>query len=281
MKHLVLTFTITCVIGALALYYFGQKIHRTADTPAAGLGPIASNPQPGQISGSEAAEQLAHEVMGKAEPGSPSTSSRQTVGSEVATKGSSNLVFQQLLQTLLSPQASFDQKQGVWQQLKDSGKMDLAITDLEQRAAANPNSAEYPAILGQAYLQKAGMLKDIRAQGILGMKADQSFDVALNLDPANWDAGFWKAAAMSYWPPQLGKGQEVLERLAELIKWQEAQPPQPQFTQTYVLLGEQYQRQGYADYAKQIWQRGVEFFPNNSQLQAKLTQLQPEPAAAR
>jgi tetratricopeptide (TPR) repeat protein len=185
-----------------------------------------------------------------------------------------------MMQTLISPQASFDQKQVVWQQLKDSGKMDLAISDLQQLAASNPTFAEYPATLGQAYLQKAGMLKDIREQGILGMKADQSFDVALNIDPANWDAGFWKAAAMSYWPPQLGKEQEVVERLAELIKLQEAQPPQPQFAQTYLLLGEQYQKQGYPDYAKQIWQRGGTFFPDNSQLQAKLTQIQPEQAAA-
>jgi len=280
MKHLLLAFIGTCLIGGLVLY-FGQKTHRTTDVPAVGSGAIASSPEPVQMSESEASDQLTHEVKRKTESGRPSISSPETVGSEVATRGSSPLAFQQLMQTLLSPQASFDQKQGVWQQLKDSGKMDLAISDLEQRAASNPNSAEYPAALGQAYLQKAGMLKDIREQGILGMKADQSFDVALNLDPANWDAGFWKAAALSYWPPQLGKGQEVVERFADLIKLQEAQPPQPQFAQTYVLLGEQYQKQGYPDYARQIWQRGAEFFPNNSQLQAKLSQAQPEHAAAR
>src|SRR5262249_23736031 len=160
---------------------------------------------------------------------------------------SNPLSFQQTMQTLVSPQTSFEQKRAAWQQLKDSGKMDLAISDLEQRAASNPNSAEYPATLGQAYLQKAGMLKDIREQGILGMKAAQAFVGALNLDPANWDAKFWKPAAMSYWPPQLGKSQEVVERFAELIKQQETQPAQPQFAQTYVLLGDQYQKQGYAD----------------------------------
>jgi len=103
----------------------------------------------------------------------------------------------------------------------------------------------------------------------------------LQLDPSNWEAGFWKATAMSYWPPQLGKGQEVVERFAELIKQQENQPTQPQFAQTYVLLGEQYQKQGYPDYARQIWERGSGFFPNNSQLQQKLTQHQAEQTAAR
>jgi tetratricopeptide (TPR) repeat protein len=189
--------------------------------------------------------------------------------------------LQQALQTLVSQQASFDQKQATWQQLKDSGKLDLAIAELEQHTATSPNSAEYPATLGQAYLQKAGILKDIREQGILGMKADQSFDAALSLDPANWEAGFWKATAMSYWPPQLNKGQEVIERFAELIKLQETQPAQPQFSQTYVLLGEQYQKQGYADYARQIWERGGSMFPNDSRLLEKLSQPRPEQAAAK
>jgi len=276
MKHLLLTFIGTCLIGGLTLY-LGLRPHRRTDVPAVASDSIAFDQQQAQPSVPEASERRAEKVAPKAELSRPS---QEPASPAVTTSVARPLAFQQMMQTLVSPQASFDQKQAVWQQLKDSGKMDLAISDLEQRAASNPNFAEYPATLGQAYLQKAGMLKDIREQGILGMKADQSFDVALNVDPANWDAGFWKAAAMSYWPPQLGKGQEVVERLAELIKLQEAQPPQPQFAQTYVLLGEQYQKQGYPDYAKQIWQRGAAFFPSSSQIQNKLTQIQPEQAAA-
>jgi len=192
----------------------------------------------------------------------------------------SSLSIQRTIETLLSAQASFDEKQAAWQQLKDCGKLDLAINELERGAASNPNSAQYPAALGQAYLQKAATLKDIREQGILGMKADQSFDTALSQDPSNWEAGFWKAAALSYWPPQLNKGQEVVERFAELIKLQETQPSQPQFAQTYVLLGEQYQKQGYADYARQIWRRGSALFPNDPRILEKLTQAQPQQAAA-
>ena len=60
--------------------------------------------------------------------------------------------------------------------------VDQAISELEQSATAQPNLAEYPAALGQAYLQKAGSIQDVREQGILGMKADQSFDAALALD---------------------------------------------------------------------------------------------------
>jgi tetratricopeptide (TPR) repeat protein len=182
---------------------------------------------------------------------------------------SQSLPFQQALDILVSPQSAYAQKQAAWNHLRDSGKLDQAISELEQRASSNPSLAEYPATLGQAYLQKAGTLKDIREQGILGMKADQSFDAALSIDPSNWEAGFWKALALSYWPPQLNKAQEVIERFVEVIKLQESQSPQPQFAQSYLVLGEQYQKQGYADYAKQIWQRGAGLFPSDAKLAEK------------
>jgi len=199
----------------------------------------------------------------------------------VPTTASLSLPAHQAVETLVSPQASFEEKQAAWGLLRDSGKLDQAITEFEQRASASPTTAEYPATLGQAYLQKAGTLKDLREQGILGLKADQSFDAALNLDPANWEAGFWKATAMSYWPPQLGKSQEIIDRFLELIKLQETRAPQPQFAQTYATLGDQYQKQGYPDYAKQVWQRGAALFPNDTQLQQKLENPASTQTAAR
>jgi hypothetical protein len=189
------------------------------------------------------------------------------------------LVNQAVL-ALTSPQTSFAVKLVAWQQLKDAGKLDQAISQLEQSANAQPNLPEFPATLGQAYLQKAGSIKDVREQGILGMKADQSFDAALALDPSSWEARFWKATAMSYWPEQLGKGTEVVEHCLELVRLQESQPTQPQFAQTYLLLGEQYQRMGHTDYARQTWQRGLTFFPENPQLQGRLNGNQAPPQTA-
>jgi tetratricopeptide (TPR) repeat protein len=180
------------------------------------------------------------------------------------------VVLEQALNTLLSSTCTFQQKQQAWGQLRDSGKLDPAIADLEQRMTSQPNAPEIPATLGQAYLQKAGTLQDIREQGILGMKADQSFDAALHLDSSNWDARFWKATAMSYWPPQLGKGKEVIEHCLELVKQQELHPPQAQFAQTYVLLGQQYQQLGQGHEAQEIWKRGQSLFPTDTVLQQKI-----------
>jgi len=148
--------------------------------------------------------------------------------------------------------------------------MDQVIGELERRMAADPRAAEYPAELGAAYLKECALIQDIRERGILAMKADELFDTALNLDSSNWDARFTKALAMSYWPPQLNKGQEVIEQFTALIQQQEMQPPQPQFARSYVLLGEQYQKAGNSDSAQQVWQRGAALFPDNTDLENKL-----------
>ena len=174
--------------------------------------------------------------------------------------------------TLVSPQSSYPQKEGAWKQLKESGQLDQAIADLEQRVAADPQTAEYSAMLGRTYLEKAGTLQDLREQGILGMKADLAFDDALKVDPNNWEARFTKAAALSYWPPQLNKGQEVIDHFTTLVNQQEAQAPQPQFAQTYVWLGDQYQKSGRNDYALAAWQRGAALYPGDAALAKRLAQ---------
>ncbi|MGO8930273.1 MAG: hypothetical protein ACLQU3_25675 [Limisphaerales bacterium] len=176
-----------------------------------------------------------------------------------------------MVDVLVSPQASYQQKAEAWKQLRESGKLDQAIAELEQRTANEPRNAEDPAALGLAYLRKCGTIQDVREQGILAMQADKLFDTALSLDPSNWEARFTKAVAMSYWPPMLNKGDEVIQNFQTLIQQQEAQTPQPQFAETYAWLGDQYQKAGRADDAQAVWQRGAALFPADQKLQTKLT----------
>lgn len=182
--------------------------------------------------------------------------------------------FSQAIDTLVSPQVSFAQKQVAWKQLEDAGQLDEAIEALKQGATNNPSSAAYPAALGQAQLRKAGVVSrnggSISEMGILGMQADQNLDAALKLDPANWEAQFFKAAAMSYWPLELNKGEEVVQRLSHLIDQQNTMPPEPQFAQTYLVLGNQYQKMGKPDYAAATWQLGAQKFPGSVELQQKI-----------
>ncbi len=180
-------------------------------------------------------------------------------------------LVRQAVDTLVSPQANFIQRSAALEELRKSGKLDQAISDLEQRVADNPQSPECPAALGRAYLQKCGTIQDVREQGILAMKADQAFDAALNLDGNNWDARFTKAVAMSYWPTQMNRGTEVMQHFSTLIEQQEAQSPQPQFAQSYVWLGKEYAKYGHAQEAQDVWQRGAALFPQDQELRSKLS----------
>jgi tetratricopeptide (TPR) repeat protein len=273
MKTLILVLTAVALTGAAAWFLIrnsqpdatreklaAQKVAAQADVSANEFLPPTVRSRPAITVEKEAPAPLAKQPAG----GTAATSA--PVPRAAVSPG-----YQQTLESLVSPQSTFAQKQAAWQQLRDSGKLDQFITDMEQRAAVNPNVAELPATLGQAYLQKAGSITDLREQGILGMKADQSFEAALNIDTSNWEARFWKATAMSYWPTQLGKGREVIENFLELVKQQETMSPQPQFAQTYVRLGEQYQKEGYPDYAKQTWERGMVLYPQDQQLKQRLT----------
>jgi len=190
------------------------------------------------------------------------------------------LRFDDAMATLLSPQATHAQRQAAWKQLIAAGRLDDAIADLEQRVSADPRAVDCLAALGQGYLKKCGTIQDIRDQGILAMQADKLFDRALGLDPANWEARFTKAVAMSYWPANLNKGEEVIQHFQTLIQQQEQQPPQPQFAESYVWLGDQYQKAGQADAARSVWERGAAFFPNQATLQKRLAPASSAPVAA-
>jgi tetratricopeptide (TPR) repeat protein len=187
-----------------------------------------------------------------------------------ANAGLDTELLNQSVDTLVSPQASFQQKREAWNQLREAGKLDQAIAELETRMANDPRTAEYPAALGQAYLKKCGTIQDVREQGILAMQADKLFDSALTLDPSNWEARFVKAVGMSYWPPFLNKGGEVIEHFQTLIQQQEAQAPQPHFADTYAWLGEQYAKAGRGEDARTVWQRGAALFPADEKLRTKL-----------
>jgi len=172
--------------------------------------------------------------------------------------------------TLLSPQTSYDQKRSAWNQLRQGGHLDAAIAELQQRFTSNPNNADCAAVLGHACLQKCGTSTDVREQGILAMQADKLFDTALSLDAQNWEARFNKAVALSYWPATMGKTDEVIDHFTTLIQQQEAQPQQSQFADSYTWLGDQYKKAGRMDDARSVWQRGAYLFPGNQKLADRL-----------
>lgn len=167
------------------------------------------------------------------------------------------------------------QKHELFQQLIKSGQIDAAITELKQRAADNPNDAAIPTTLGEALINKVGAIHaaggDINEQGILAMQADQSFNAALKIDPQNFEAQLVKSISMTYWPAEPARDAQVVQTLSSLIDRQETMASRPDFAQTYIYLGNEYQKIGQPDKAQATWQLGLQKFPNDPTLQKKIS----------
>jgi len=272
MKRLILAVVSIGVIGGAALY-----LNRPKTAPVPPAEPMAEavptrTPEDSQSAKAATIQQMVPQVSAAA------AESVQLLVSSVlneakadnSTNSTAPTAFRQAIDILVSPQTSFQQRQAAWKQLRDAGELDQALATLKQGATNNPASVEYPTALGEAYIYKLQTVRDFHEVSILALQADQSFNTALGLDPANWEAQFFKAAALSRWPPEMNKGPEVIQQLSNLIDQQEAMPPQPQFAQTYVLLGDQYKKTSQLDYAVQTWRLGLAKFPADSTLQARI-----------
>ncbi len=277
MKRLILAVVAVTVLAGIGLYLNRPKAPPVSAPEPAAETPVAATTEEPQPAESATTSQPTPPVPVQPARTTGITSVAASTSPSVASGPNPVLdasLLSRTVDVLVSPQATYLQKRDAWGQLRDSGKLDQAIADLEQRMTNEPRAAEIPASLGQAYLQKCSVIKDVREQGILAMQADKVFDTALNLDPSNWEARFTKAVALSYWPPMLNKGEEVIQHFQTLIQQQEAQTPQPQFAETYAWLGDQYQKTGRADDARAVWQRGASLFPADEKLRTKLAPAQ-------
>jgi tetratricopeptide (TPR) repeat protein len=268
MKTFIVTLASICIIAATGTIVY-RNLHKAPPVPApatAASPDLTTNETPPEQSIPPKPE-AARTASGNAdEPGQvPVTNAAPDNVKPAGTESA----LSQAVDTLISAQTSFSDRKALLKQLKDAGELDQAIADLKQREAGNPNDPEIPTALGEALMNKFPV-KDFNDAAMFGVQIDQSFDAALKLDPANWEAQFYKADSMSYWPAVAGdKGPELIQRLSGLIDQQETMPPQPQFAQTYVLLGEQYQKAGQSDQAQATWQLGLARFPNDPTLRQK------------
>jgi tetratricopeptide (TPR) repeat protein len=267
MKTFIITLAIICVaVTAGTIGYLNRSKTPPPSAPVAESSPgqteptppetVVPKPEPPRMASENAAGtapvSLAHSILDDAKPATTS------------------LPHSRAVDTLVSAQTGFSDRQALLKKLKNSGELDAAIAELKQRAAEVPNDAGISTALGEAIMNKFPV-QDFNEAATLGLQIDQSFDAALKLDPANWEAQFFKADAMSYWPDVAGnKGPEIIQRLSSLIDQQEKMTPQPEFARTYVLLGDQYQKAGQSAYAQSTWQLGLAKFPNDSSLRKRV-----------
>jgi tetratricopeptide (TPR) repeat protein len=263
-KRTILFLAGVAAVSGVAIYYMAKSTNQSAPPAAPAVAETVADPVT-----ADAPKSMPLPAVPRASHAEAAVSEQTSGVPSLASVAS--VAFTSAIDTLVSPQATYAEKQAAWKQLQDSGRLADAAAELAQRMANDPQNALYPAALGQAYLKLCATTTDVRAQAIWAMNADADFETALNLDPSNWDARYTKAVAMSYWPANLNKGDEVIQQFNTLIEQQEQQAPQPQFAQAYEWLGKQYRKAGQPDAAQQVWQRGASLYPDNQSLQSLLT----------
>jgi tetratricopeptide (TPR) repeat protein len=163
-----------------------------------------------------------------------------------------------------------NERQALFQKLRELGRIDEYLAEIEKLAAADPDNPDLQVALGHAYLQKLFGLGASPEVGAIAWKSDQAFDRALELDETNWSARFSKAVALSNWPAFLGRGSEAIEQFELLIEQQESQPSQPHFAYPYLFLGNMHQASGARPQAIATWKEGLARFPEDPGLLAAL-----------
>jgi tetratricopeptide (TPR) repeat protein len=162
------------------------------------------------------------------------------------------------------------QREQLFQELREAGRIDDYVAEIERLAAADPDDPQLKVRLGYAYLQKLFGMTSGPEAGTWAFKADATFGEALALDPENWEARFLKAVSLSNWPPFLGKGPEAIDHFETLIEQQESLPPRPEFAETYLFLGNVLFANGKAAEAQETWRDGLALFPDSSELRAAI-----------
>ena len=273
MKTFIMTVLIVCaVVIAGAIVYLDWPKKAAAPAPVAEAAPANQPVEP------ESTEPVPQFQPVATQPASaPQEEVASSTPTTTATQADSASPVHKLVLTLLNAKSAAE-KQAAFDELRKNGELDAAIADLKQQAAENPNNPEIPTTIGEAELNEVRSLAENGGQtinrdqmGILAMQADQEFDAALQIDPKNWEAQFVKASMMYYWPANPQTDNQVVQNLTSLIDQQETMPSNPNFAQTYVTLGNEYQKIGEPDKAIATWQLGAQEYPADSTLQKKIT----------
>ena len=269
---LLLTILVSAAIGGTIVYFI--TAHQAPPIPVAAAPAPTESPVPTPPTPAPAPVQAAPA------PATPvaatPTPAAIDANAAVPAKSEADIAFGKLIDKLISTNLSGADKHNLFEQLRKNGQLDQAIAALQQREAADPTNPEIPTTIGEAQLNKVRALHDsgdtdTTDLGILAMQADQNFNAALKLDPNNYEAQLVKSISMTYWPADPTRDPQVVQTLSSLIDQQGNMPANPDFAQTYLYLGNEYQKIGQPAQAMATWQLGLQKYPDNTALQQKIS----------
>lgn len=150
-----------------------------------------------------------------------------------------------------------------------AGDYDRALEFFEKLVAAHPKAANAWLNYGYAYVDKIPSAGSI-TQVILANNALTRFSKAIELRES-WLALYTRGSSYLYWPKVMGRaplGVADLEKAVALARKEEKK--KRVYARSFVALGDGYWKTDQLDKAKAVWQEGLQLFPGDPQLQARL-----------
>jgi len=150
---------------------------------------------------------------------------------------------------------------------------DRCIAFFEKLVADHPQSAHAWLNYGYAYVDKIPAAGSI-SQVILANNSLKQFSQSITLE-RSWLALYTRGNSYLYWPKIFGRAPLGVTDLEEAVglarkEVQEAKRPKRVYARSFVALGDGYWKTEQPEKARAVWQEGLQRFPGDAQLQARL-----------
>lgn len=150
----------------------------------------------------------------------------------------------------------------------ESKEYDRCIKFFEKLVADNPNSANAFLNYGFAYVDKIPASGAI-TQVILANTALSHFTRSIELRPS-WIALYTRGNSYLYWPKIFGRASLGVSDLERAMRMQKEDRKRSYHVRAYISLGDGHWKMDEIEKARAVWKEGIELFPDNSQLKARL-----------
>jgi tetratricopeptide (TPR) repeat protein len=146
---------------------------------------------------------------------------------------------------------------------------DRCIAFFEKLVADHPRSAHAWLNAGYAIIDKIPAAGSV-TQVILANSALKKFSRSIELE-RSWLALYTRGNSYLYWPKVLNRAPLGVTDLEEAVGLARKETkPKRVYARSFVALGDGYWKTGQPEKARAVWQEGLQRFPGEAQLQARL-----------
>ena len=153
-----------------------------------------------------------------------------------------------------------------------AGEYDRSVAFFEKLVASHPQAANAWLNYGYAYVDKIPSAGSI-TQVILANTALTQFSKSIELRET-WLNLFTRGNSYLYWPKVFGRAPLGVADLEKAVAIARKEPKKRRvYARSFIALGDGYWKTDQPEKARAVWQEGLQLFPGEAQLQARLDSM--------